>query len=56
MGPSPKLFLKEREARRYVLIRFSSAGDYHYEHLETDEITRLAKALSEMSANMQQKS
>lgn len=54
-GRKLKLILKERDARRYVLIRFSNGGDYQYEHLEADEVTLLAEALSEMSVNMQRK-
>ncbi|WP_422038721.1 hypothetical protein [Roseibium sp.] len=51
-GRKLKLILKERDARRYVLIRFSSAGDYQYDHLEADEVALLARKLSEMSVDM----
>ncbi|WP_421982926.1 hypothetical protein [Roseibium sp.] len=54
-GRKLKLILKERDTRRYVLIRFSSAGDYQYEHLEADEVMRLAQALAEISVTMQKK-
>lgn len=54
-GRKLKVILKERDARRYVLMRFSSAGDYQYEHLEADEVTLLAQTLSEMSLNVHSK-
>nr|WP_319387341.1 hypothetical protein [uncultured Roseibium sp.] len=51
-GRKLKLILKERDTRRYVLIRFSSAGDHQYDHLEADEVELLAQKLSEMSVDM----
>ncbi|MFN3172442.1 MAG: hypothetical protein ACE37E_17295 [Hyphomicrobiales bacterium] len=51
-GQKLKFIIKERNARRFLLMRISSAGDYHYEQFEADEVDAMAEALTALSHDL----